>query len=260
MYQSGNMGIRAGDDFGQWQRGSNPKGVGRVPIGSGGWNPVSGRGRRSGRGIIAGRPDVILQPGAQERRRRHLELQRPRIHQDDPGRYGNRGRGGSFRAGGSRGRPSAGLAGRRRRPSTGLAGRRRGGSSGGSSRRGGTNPSQRRRGIVRGAGSGPGAGDQTRERAWLDAFKRRGNWRDQYGKGKPIWGLRSRRQGRSAGNRNRGSAGKPSTGLAGRRRRGRSFRGRSSIAGSRYGRPRGGRGTVAPRRGLGRRGRRAQRN
>ena len=204
--------------------------TGRAPSGynnsARGGSRGQSRGRRSGRGIIAGRPDVILQPGAQERRRRHLELQRPRIHQDDPGRYGNRGRGGSFRAGGSRGRPSTGLAGRRRRPSAGLVGRRRGGSSGGSFRRGGTNPSQRRHDSNR---------RTVARRRRNQAGPQRGPVTNRQGTGRPM-----------------------SRSLALRKRRG--ARGRSGIAGSRYGRPRGGRGTVAPRRGLGRRGRRTQRN
>lgn len=50
----GRMGVRAGDDFGQWQRGSNPHGVGRVPIGSGGRDPVSGRGSQFGGGATTG--------------------------------------------------------------------------------------------------------------------------------------------------------------------------------------------------------------
>lgn len=76
------MGIRAGDDFGQWQGGSNPRGYGQATFGQGGRNPVS-------QGIMAGQPDVIL-GNPSNRQRRPLG---PQIMEDGPSRYRNRGRG-----------------------------------------------------------------------------------------------------------------------------------------------------------------------
>ena len=68
---------------------------------------------RSSRGIIAGRPDVVLSNRSQRGRRR----QGPRTHQDAPGRYGNRGRGSVM--GGSGGRNPRQRNQRRFRPSAG---------------------------------------------------------------------------------------------------------------------------------------------